>query len=620
MNPTSRHSSLDRNRALNGLCGSAEDIYRQRLDDAYYLRRMRDILQDNLGAQSRPVFPCQMTRLSECLFIGNQKNAEDLEELMTHGVTHVINCAPSKRRSSCSESPYPLETGIIGFKAIPAEDKEEYEIVKHFDETFNYLERVRQIRGTALVHCNMGVNRSGAIAAAYLMVSERRHLLEVIAYLKEKRNIILTNKGFRRQLIRYARSKQLLDPISNDYYVRRSGDFERLPLVEQQHAFSTPQLRRCTLEQKPPRCRNRNGRSKPLNIALPSNSLDDREDFLVKSLPRNMAGSRGDDLDQQWPNTSSPMTRRSISYIVKDLDSSFDDESDRRARAKSYHASSSRKSIAVDHINLASQTPSDEGRRHDDIPRLKVTSNLGRQFSSRYNLTISHPSGLANWKDDELESFEQSQQKKLTHHQVTPPKERPTSYIGNGESSLSTPKNRYCKQIRQHFSGLINLIRPNVSRNITSSQTSTPRSNQLFFALPFQKSETKAVRELPVGNPNQQVNHDGQGSYVSTNRIAMSAPRRSFQVTNVEENPRFFQQFSTRSNHVVLLRNRPTEEQTSQFSGGSLVLIGTRTSTLQPRSPSTNYTADQNLNVRQSETVPRKLRRYVRSKTDSELL
>ena len=620
MNSASRHSSLERNRALNGLCGSDEDIYRQRLDDAYYLRRMRDILQDNLGAQSRPVFPCQMTRLSECLFIGNQKNAEDFEELMAHGVTHVINCALSKRRSSCSESPYPLETGIIGFKVIPAEDKEEYEIAKHFDDTFNYLERVRQIKGTALVHCNMGVNRSGAIAAAYLMVSEHRHLLEVIAYLKEKRNIILTNKGFRRQLIRYARSKQLLDPISNDYYTRRSGDFERLSLVEQQHAFSTPQLRRCTLEQKPPRSRYRNGRNRPTNIAFPSNSLGDREDFLVKSLPRNMTGSRDDDSDQQWPNTSSPMTRRSISYIVKDLDSSFDDESDRRTRARSYQSSSSRKSIAVDHINLVSQTPSDESRRHDDIPRLKVTSNLSKQFSSRYNLTISHPSGLANWKDDELKSSTQSQQKRIIHHQVTPPGERPSSYVGNGESSLSTQKNRYCKQIRQHFSGLMNLIRPNVSRNITSSQTSTPRSNQLFFALPFQKSETKAVRELPASNPNRQVSQDGHGSYVSTNRIAMSAPRCSFQVTNIKENPRSFQQFSTRLNHVIHLSNQPAEEQMSQLSGGSLVLIGTRTSTLQPRSSTSNYMADQNLNVHQSETVPRKLRRYVRSKTDSELL
>lgn len=197
---------------------------------------------------------------------------------------------------------------------------------------------------------------------------------------------------------------------------------------------------------------------------------------------------------------------------------------------------------------------------------------------------------MTNWK-----VLNSPNKKRLTHHQVTPSKERPSSYVGNGESSLITAKNRYCKQIRQHFSGLMNLIRPN-------------------------KSETKAVRELSIGNPKQEDNRDGQSSYVSTNRIAMSAPRCSFQVTNAEENPRMFQQFSTRSNHVVHLRNRPTEEQTSQISVGSLVLIGTRTSTLQPRSPDTNYTADQNLNARQSETVPRKLRRYVRSKTDSELL
>ncbi|ESN99934.1 hypothetical protein HELRODRAFT_83673, partial [Helobdella robusta] len=145
-----------------------------------------------------------MTRIAQHVYIGNQRNADDLEELYTTGITHVINCAPSRlRRASRTESPYPPKSGVVGFKVIPAEDKEEYNIEKHFEEALEFLEQVKHGGGRALVHCNMGVNRSGAIIAAYIMASERRCLLEVIKYLKSKRSLILTNKGFRRQLIRY---------------------------------------------------------------------------------------------------------------------------------------------------------------------------------------------------------------------------------------------------------------------------------------------------------------------------------------------------------------------------------------------------------------------------------
>ena len=57
------------------------------------------------------------------------------------------------------------------------------------------------------------MNRSGAIAAAYLMASERLTLLNVVSYLKSKRFVVLSNKGFRRQLIRFAREKGLLDLV-----------------------------------------------------------------------------------------------------------------------------------------------------------------------------------------------------------------------------------------------------------------------------------------------------------------------------------------------------------------------------------------------------------------------
>jgi len=93
------------------------------------------------------------------------------------------------------------------------QDNEDYDMKRHFPEAIAFLDDVKRLRGRSLVHCNLGVNRSGAVVAAYLMVCERRTLLDVVRYLRSKRSFILSNKGFRRQLVTFARERRLLDPV-----------------------------------------------------------------------------------------------------------------------------------------------------------------------------------------------------------------------------------------------------------------------------------------------------------------------------------------------------------------------------------------------------------------------
>jgi len=62
---------------------------------------------------------------------------------------------------------------------LPAEDFEEFDILPHLLEAIAFLSRAETSGGCAFVHCNYGVNRSGVVAAAYLMVAERKPLLQV---------------------------------------------------------------------------------------------------------------------------------------------------------------------------------------------------------------------------------------------------------------------------------------------------------------------------------------------------------------------------------------------------------------------------------------------------------
>jgi len=63
--------------------------------------------------------------------------------------------------------------------------------------------------GKVLVHCVMGVNRSGAICVAYMMVDGvGQNLLQAARTAKLRRKIILTNRSFRRQLVIFERNIQ----------------------------------------------------------------------------------------------------------------------------------------------------------------------------------------------------------------------------------------------------------------------------------------------------------------------------------------------------------------------------------------------------------------------------
>lgn len=175
-------------------------------DDYIYLKQMRSILDSypNIGP------PEEATQLTKHLYIGNLKNADNVERLRQNGITHVLNVAGT-RNFDLTRSPYSRSAGIVKYLMIPAEDYSEYNIMYHFQDAFTFLDKCKTSGGKALVHCNLGINRSGAICAAYLMLDQHMPLLEVASLLKKTRGVVLTNKGFRRQLIRFARARGYLD-------------------------------------------------------------------------------------------------------------------------------------------------------------------------------------------------------------------------------------------------------------------------------------------------------------------------------------------------------------------------------------------------------------------------
>jgi len=85
-----------------------------------------------------------------------------------------------------------------------------YDILQHFDVAFDMIEDARRSGGCALIHCIMGVNRSGALAVAYTMLHQRCGPITAAVFVRQKRQMLLSNEDFQEQLVKFARQHSLL--------------------------------------------------------------------------------------------------------------------------------------------------------------------------------------------------------------------------------------------------------------------------------------------------------------------------------------------------------------------------------------------------------------------------
>lgn len=129
------------------------------------------------------------------LFLANYLVANDIELLKALGITHIINCS--------IEHPNYFPNDFI-YLRVPIYDHTSENIMKYFDETFEFIQKSKKV----LVHCHAGISRSSTIVIAYLMKKYSKDFRKVLKYVKNIRNIVNPNEGFRLQLECYEEEKE----------------------------------------------------------------------------------------------------------------------------------------------------------------------------------------------------------------------------------------------------------------------------------------------------------------------------------------------------------------------------------------------------------------------------
>lgn len=140
-------------------------------------------------------------KIMEHLYLGDIIAAEDVARLRALGITHVLQCADTKAGADYGD----MQTLMLG-----ARDEEGYNMRQHLPAAGAFIESARACGGRCLVHCMAGINRSGFVAAAELMLHEKLEVLEALWRCFSARGLILLNMSFRYQLLHTAEEHGLL--------------------------------------------------------------------------------------------------------------------------------------------------------------------------------------------------------------------------------------------------------------------------------------------------------------------------------------------------------------------------------------------------------------------------
>jgi hypothetical protein len=177
-----------------------EKQFQEEINEAPYVAKMKSMLAMSYR------FPACASQVFEHLYLGAEEDASNIGLLDRLGITHVINCAATYINTGPN-----FYGSSQKYMEFHAEDDDDYNILQHFNAVYDFIEEARQTGGKVLIHCIMGINRSGALTVAYCMVHKNMGPISAARFVQKQRSMVLSNEGFQQQIIIFARQRGLLD-------------------------------------------------------------------------------------------------------------------------------------------------------------------------------------------------------------------------------------------------------------------------------------------------------------------------------------------------------------------------------------------------------------------------
>ncbi|KAK3697456.1 hypothetical protein RRG08_031219 [Elysia crispata] len=134
-----------------------------------------------------------MNKILPGLYIGNFRDAKDLEQLKTNNITHIVSIHDNAKKILDNKE----------YLCIQASDSPDQDLSIFFPQVINFIHRARLDGGGVLVHCLAGVSRSVTITAAYIMTVTNLGWRDALNSIRGARSVANPNFGFQKQLQNY---------------------------------------------------------------------------------------------------------------------------------------------------------------------------------------------------------------------------------------------------------------------------------------------------------------------------------------------------------------------------------------------------------------------------------
>jgi dual specificity MAP kinase phosphatase len=143
----------------------------------------------------------QMSEVLPGLYLGNARDAKDINLLQQNGIKSIINISTT---IPC----YHENENLFDYLQLPCNDSSQENILQYFENTFDYIQKKLSANENVLVHCQSGISRSPSFVIGYLMKYHSKTFDQAYLLVKEKRKIINPNLNFLTQLTRYEQMMQ----------------------------------------------------------------------------------------------------------------------------------------------------------------------------------------------------------------------------------------------------------------------------------------------------------------------------------------------------------------------------------------------------------------------------
>ncbi|KAI3387190.1 hypothetical protein SNEBB_010854 [Seison nebaliae] len=149
----------------------------------------------NTSSFSQPHLPSGPSRIYSGIFVGSQEDAVSSEKLKKFDIRWILNATHNGAKSILIKENQ--------FKRLNVHDSFETKIIKHFEDTYNFINKALSSNEKILIHCLAGISRSPTIVIAFLMRKFGWTVQEAFHFVKKRRNGVAPNFSFLGQLQEY---------------------------------------------------------------------------------------------------------------------------------------------------------------------------------------------------------------------------------------------------------------------------------------------------------------------------------------------------------------------------------------------------------------------------------